>query len=283
MNEEDTKMDIGIVTLTFPNRSNEEAAQIIVDSGFTHIQLFFVQTDSKYWIYNGRADVSHIRGKESQRIIEPYRKRGLEVTALAVYTNPIEPDDSAWEENLNYFYEMMRIASEMGIKVVITEGGHIRTDGKEDLGATMSEASWDRIIQFGKKLADKAEKYDLTVAFEPYFLTQLSSAKRTKDFIKAVGSKRIGVQFDPANLLPNNSLDEMFAQLAPHIVAIHAKDRKIGVHRGVPAGQGDLDYTRFVELCQEYTPDLPIIIEYVNEDNFLQARDHLLSFTSKLG
>ncbi len=271
-------MDIGIVTLTFPNYSNERAAQVIAESGFTHIQLFFVQTDSKYWTYNGRADVSHIKGKESQRIIEPYRQRGLEVTALAVYTNPIEPDDLAWEANLNYFYQMMRIASEMGIKVVITEGGHIHKDGREDTGATMSEASWHRIIQFAERLVDKAEKYDVVVGFEPYFLTQLSSAKRTRDFIETVGSERIRVQLDPANLLPNNSLDEMFAQLAPYTVAVHAKDRKIGVHRGVPAGQGDLDYAQFVQLCQKYTPDLPIIVEYVNEENFLQARDHLLSF-----
>ena len=272
------RMDIGIVTLTFPNYTNEKTAQVIAESGFTHIQLFFVQTDSKYWVYNSRADVSHIRGEESQRIIEPYRKRGLEVRTLAVYTNPIEPDDSLWEENLKYFYEMMRIANEMGIKNVITEGGHIHRDGKEDLGATMSEASWHRIIQFAEKLAVKAEEYDVIVGFEPYFLTQLSSAKRMRDFIEAVGSDRIRVQLDPANLLPNNSLDEMFAQLSPYIVAIHAKDRKIGVHRGVPAGQGDLDYTRFVQLCEKYTPHLPIIIEYVNEDNFLQAKEHLLSF-----
>ena len=107
-------MDIGIVTLTFPNYTNEKAAQVIAESGFTHIQLFFVQTDSKYWKYNGWADIAHIKGAESQRIIKPYRDRGLEVSALAVYTNPIEPDDSLWERNLNYFYEMMRIGNEMG-------------------------------------------------------------------------------------------------------------------------------------------------------------------------
>ncbi|MFQ6041964.1 MAG: sugar phosphate isomerase/epimerase family protein, partial [Candidatus Poribacteria bacterium] len=186
-------MNIGIVTLTFPNRTNEEAAQIIADNDFTHVQLFFCQTDSKYWIYNGRADVSHIRGDEAQRIIEPYRKRNLDVTALGVYTNPIEPDDFEWEKNLNYFYEMMRIAHEMGIPVLITEGGHIHREGKEDLGATMSEASWQRIIKFAQRLIEPAQKYDVAVAFEPYFLTQLSSAKRTRDFLEIVNSDRIRV------------------------------------------------------------------------------------------
>lgn len=271
-------MNIGIVTLTFPNRTNEEAAQIIADNSLTHVQLFFTQTDSNYWRYNSRADVSHITGIESQRIIEPYRKHNLEVTALGVYANPIEPDDSEWEAHLDYFYEMMRIAHEMGIKVLITEGGHIHREGREDVGATMSEASWNRIIQFAQRLVGKAEEYDVVVAFEPYFLTQLSSAKRARDFIEIVNSDRIRIMLDPANILPNNSLDEMFSQLKNYIVGVHAKDRKIGVHAGVPAGQGDLDYARFVQLCKEHIPHLPIIIEYVTEENFLQARDHLLSF-----
>ena len=271
-------MNIGIVTLTFPNRTNEEAAQIIADNDFTHVQLFFSQTDSKYWIYNGRADVSHIRGDEVRRIIEPYQNRNLNVTALGVYTNPIEPDDSGWEANINYFCEMMRIAQEMGIPVLITEGGHIHREGKEDLGATMSEASWKRIIQFAQRLVEPAEKYDVVVAFEPYFLTQLSSAKRTRDFLDIVSSDCIRVMLDPANLLPNNSPDEMFAQLGPYIASIHAKDRKIGVHGGVPAGEGDLDYARFVQLCEKHVPHLPIVIEYVTEENFLEARNHLLNF-----
>jgi sugar phosphate isomerase/epimerase len=274
-------MNIGIVTLTFPNRTNKEAAQIIADNGFTHVQLFFCQTDSNYWRYNGRADVTHIRGDEAQRIIEPYRNHNLNVTALGVYTNPIEPDDSEWEKNLNYFSEMMRIANEMDIPVLITEGGHIHREGKEDLGATMSEASWKRIIQFAQRLIEPAQKYDVVVAFEPYFLTQLSSAKRTRDFLEIVNSDRIRVLLDAANLLPNNSPDEMFAQLSPYIVGIHAKDRKIGVHGGVPAGEGDLDYARFVQLCEENVPHLPIIIEYVTEDNFLQAKAHLLGFLKK--
>lgn len=271
-------MKIGIVTLTFQNRTTEEAAQRIADNGFEHVQLFLCHTDANHWRYNGRADVSRVKGGEAQRIIESYRKRDIEVTALGVYTNPIEPDIQEWERNLDYFGEMMRIAREMGIKVLITEGGHIHRNGKEDLGATMSEAAWDRIVQFARRLVEKADEHDVVVAFEPYFLTQLSSAKRARDFIEIVGSERIRIMLDPANLLANNSLDEMFSQLAPFIVGIHAKDRKIGVHRGVQAGEGDLDYARFVQLCKEHLPDMPIIVEYVTEESFLQARDHLLSF-----
>lgn len=271
-------MKMGIVTLTFPCRTNEEAAALIADNGFEAVQLFFSQTDSSGWRYNSRMDVSHIHGDESRRIVEPYRRRGLDVTALAVYTNPIEPDEAEWEANIAYFHDMMRIAQEMGISVLITEGGHIRATGGEDLGATMSEASWHRIIAFGRRLVPEAEARGVVVAFEPYFLTQLSSAKRTRDFIEAVGSDRIRVMLDPANLLANNSLDEMFQQLSPFIVGVHAKDRKIGVHRGVPAGEGDLDYPRFIELLQEHVPDQPIIIEYVTEDTFLSARKHLTQF-----
>jgi hypothetical protein len=43
----------------------------------------------------------------------------------------------------------------------------------------------------------------------------------------------------------------------------------------VPAGQGDLDYTKFVALAAERTPKAPLILEYVGPDDYQQARKHL--------
>jgi sugar phosphate isomerase/epimerase len=61
------------------------------------------------------------------------------------------------------------------------------------------------------------------------------------------------------------------------IGCLHAKDRKLHVDQGVPAGQGDLDYPLFVRLAAERTPDVPLILEYVGPDNYRQALAHLRS------
>jgi sugar phosphate isomerase/epimerase len=80
---------------------------------------------------------------------------------------------------------------------------------------------------------------------------------------------------DPANLLEVNDLEEMFQQLKPWIGAIHAKDRKLHVTAGVAAGQGDLDYPKFVTLSAQYAPGIPLIVEYAGTDQYRQALAHL--------
>jgi sugar phosphate isomerase/epimerase len=80
---------------------------------------------------------------------------------------------------------------------------------------------------------------------------------------------------DPANILELNDLEEMYAQLAPWIDCIHAKDRKLHVVRGVAAGKGDLDYVKFVTLAARHTPKAPLVLEYVGPNDYKDALAHL--------
>jgi sugar phosphate isomerase/epimerase len=102
-------------------------------------------------------------------------------------------------------------------------------------------------------------------------------------FLQEVDSPRIRALLDPANLLEVNDLEEMFEQLQPWIECLHAKDRKLHVDRGVPAGQGDLDYDKFVRLAAARTPQAPLILEYVGPNDYLQAQTHLLDAIRKAG
>ena len=131
------------------------------------------------------------------------------------------------------------------------------------------------MVATGKQLAGIAERYDATVLVEPYFGSFFASAKRTRVFLEDVGSPRIRALLDPANLLELNDLEEMFDQLEPYIDCLHAKDRKLHVSRGVPAGQGDLDYRKFVTLAATRTPNAPLILEYVGSKDYDQALAHL--------
>ena len=80
-----------------------------------------------------------------------------------------------------------------------------------------------------------------------------------------------------------NDQEEMFEQLGPFIDCLHAKDRKLHVDRGVPAGQGDLDYLEFVRLAAQHTPQAPLILEYVGPDDYKQALAHLRQAIKQAG
>ncbi|MCX5684407.1 MAG: sugar phosphate isomerase/epimerase [Planctomycetota bacterium] len=266
---------IGIATLGFADYTNRRLAEELAAQGIRTVQLFLSQTDSRYWKYNGRSDLSDLSAARCKEIADAYRSAGIAIHSLGVYTNLIHPDEAERKANMAYFEAMMKAAQAMGVRTLITEAGHYEPPKPEPVAYHFQEEVWKQMVATARQLAHLAERYDATVLFEPFFRGFLASAKRTRVFLEEVNSPRIRALLDPANLLEVNDLEEMFGQLTPWIDCLHAKDRKMHVDRGVPAGKGDLDYKKFVALAAKHTPKAPLILEYVGAADYKQALSHL--------
>jgi sugar phosphate isomerase/epimerase len=277
------KPAIGIATFGFGQLGNAELARELGGTGIETIQLFLSQSDSKFWRYNGRNDLSNLTAERCKAIADTYRQAGLGIHSLGVYTNLIHPDPAERKANLEYFEAMMIVGGHMGVRTLITEAGHHQPEKPEAVEYHFQESVWNQMVTTGKELAALAEKHDAIVLLEPFYRGFLASAKRTRLFLEAVGSPRIRALLDPANLIEVNDISEMFDQLGPHIDCLHAKDRKLHVDRGVPAGQGDVDYRQFVTLAANKTPHAPLILEYVGPKNYRQALSHLRTVLEQAG
>lgn len=270
---------VGLSTLGFPGFTNAELAQELAAQGIHTIQLFLNQSDSRFWAYNGRSDLSELGMEQCAAIAKTYRDAGVAIHSIGVYTNFVHPDAEERAANLAYFEGMMKVGAAMGVRTFVTESGHYEPEGPATRTAYHFEADvWPRTVETFKQLAQRAEQYDATVLLEGYFGSFFASAKRLRVFVEEVASPRIRVLLDPANLLELNDLNEMFAQLSPYIDCIHAKDRKLHVEAGVAAGQGDIDYAELVRLAAEHTPHAPLILEYVGPDNYKQSLAYLEKF-----
>lgn len=270
------QVTVGIATTAFRDFTNSQMAQEMKEAGVYTVQLFLTQSDSNYWKYNGRNDLSDLTAQRCQAIADTYRSAGVSIHSMGVYTNLIHPDPVERKANLAYFEAMMKVGRRMGVGRFITEAGHYHSDGPAPpVPHHFQEAVWKMTVATGNELAAIADRHDATVLVEPFFRGFFASAKRTRLFLEEVDSPRIRALLDPANLLELNDLEEMFDQLAPWIDCLHAKDRKLHVDRGVPAGQGDLDYGKFVTLAAERTPDAPLVLEYVGSKDYKQALEHL--------
>jgi sugar phosphate isomerase/epimerase len=271
------RLQIGIATLGFPKLTHAELATELSGAGLRLVQLFLAQSDTPFWRYNGRADVSSVTPARSREIARVYRDAGIGLHSLSVYTNLIHPDAAERQANLDYFAAMMDIGGHMGIHTFITEAGHYR-DPKEPeprVAHHFQDAVWLQMLATARQLAGLAEKRGATVLLEGFYRGFLASAKRLRMFLEEVDSPRIRALLDPANLIEVNDLEEMFQQLGPWIDCFHAKDRKVHVERGVPAGQGSLDYVKFVTLAARHRPAAPLILEYVGPDDYRAAVAHL--------
>lgn len=272
---------IGMATMGFREYTNRQLAGELARRNIRTIQLFLTQSDSNYWRYNSRSDLAPLTADRCREIAGAYRAAGIAIHSMGVYTNLIHPDAAERKANLAYFEAMMRVGGHMGVRTFITEAGHHHAEGPEP--HHFKEDVWKTMVGTAKQLAQMADGFDATVLVEPYFQGFFASAKRTRVFLEEVGSPRIRALLDPANLLEVNDLEEMFGQLAPWIDCLHAKDRKLHVQRGVPAGSGDIDYPRFVALTAKHTPKAPLILEYVGSKNCDQAITHLRTTLREAG
>ncbi len=268
---------IGIATLGFADHTNAALAEELSGAGIRTVQLFLNQTDSRFWKYNSRSDVSSLTPARCREIAATYRDNGVGIHSLGVYTNLIHPDADERAANLAYFEAMMVIGGHLGVRTFITEAGHYH-DPKlpgPRIPLEFQDEVWPRMIATTRSLDAIAARHDARILFEPFYRGFLASAKRLRLFLEEIQSPRIRALLDPANLIELNDLDEMFQQLGPWIDCLHAKDRKLHTDRGVAAGKGDLDYRRFVTLAARHTPTAPLVLEYVGATNYQQALAHL--------
>ena len=267
-------MDIGVTTRSFPELTNAETADLLCQNGLTSTELCFSQSDSQFWVYNGRSDLSEMTDDRSREIVATYRSRNIDVVALGVFTNLIEPDNTERVANLAYYERMMRIAALNGIPYLPTECGFIAQN--RGVAADAYEERFAVLIDSLKHLSREAERHDVYIVLEPCVLDVVPSAKRAADLITQVGSDRIKILLDPANLIANSSEEDMFRYLAPHVAYLHGKDRKVNDATGRLLGDGDVDWPLLLRLYHRYTEGVPFILEYVKAPNVCEIRDRVL-------
>ena len=258
-------MKVGIVTRSFPEMDNARAAAFMAETGFGTTELCLSQTDSKYWVYNGKSDISGLTDARMSEIVETYRKENIEVSVLGVFTNLIEADSEKLAANLSYFERHMQYAMHCGIPVLATECGF--DPQSRGVRADVYESRYSLLLDSLKRLCEMADRCNVSIALEPCVLDVVPSAKRMVDTIRQVGSPRLKVLLDPANLIANSSEQDMFDYLSPHIAYFHGKDRKINDTYGRNVGDGDIDWPLFLKRYHEHNEGAPFILEYCNASN----------------
>ena len=79
------------------------------EAGAVSTELCLHSSDTHYWVYNGRSDMSDLSDERFLSIVQTYRDHGIEVPALGVFTNLIAREESERQANLAYYENHMRL------------------------------------------------------------------------------------------------------------------------------------------------------------------------------
>lgn len=114
--------------------------------------------------------------------------------------------------------------------------------------------AWQDMVASVEQAARIAERRNVVLAFEPEVANVVDSAEAARRLLDEVGSPRIKVLIDPANIFHRGELprmaemiDRAFDLLGDDVVMAHAKDLDRDGEAGhLAAGRGRLDYDRYL-------------------------------------
>ncbi|RUX34551.1 sugar phosphate isomerase/epimerase [Mesorhizobium sp. M2A.F.Ca.ET.042.01.1.1] len=301
-------MKLGLLTAPFPDTALGEVADWARSVGFEALEIAcWPKTSGASRRYAGTSHIDvDISAAEAEDIAAGLAGKGLAISGLGFYPNPLHPDRAHREAVIDHLKKVIVLASRMGVSLVNTFCGG---DASKTVDANWEDAQkvWPAIIAHarahGVKLAFEncpmIFSYDEwpgghNIAYSPYVWRRI---------LEAWGGD-VGMNFDPSHLVWQMIDKERFIrEFGKNMLHVHAKDLMIdhdglyergilsaGIGWQVPRmpGLGDIDWSRIFSGLYRAGYDGPVIIEHEDrrfegtdekvKRGFLLARDVLRPF-----
>jgi sugar phosphate isomerase/epimerase len=278
-------LQVGIFNGYFPY-SLEEQAKKIKSIGFNTVQLDLAFKDIDF------STPDSITVAKAKRVRETFRDYNLPICCISGYTNIVHPDPAKRREKLDYLRALIRNARHFGSPYVISETGtfHPESDWVSHPKNKTEEGFQDcqKVI---KDLAQVAFDHGAVFLLETYVNNVVGSVEETVRMFAEVDHPGVALLMDPV-------LKQIFDTLAGKIRIAHAKDvKRAGADKGekhvdidaseahsfrgvgeieLPApGLGSLNYDYYLKRLAEKHPNIPIVIEHLEEADVPRAKNFL--------
>lgn len=297
-------MKLGVMSAAFPNMPLEELATWTSESGFQMLELAcWPAGEAKDRKYGGvvHIDVDALTPAGASEINAMLAKKGLQISSLGYYPNPLHPDLEHREHVVAHLKKVIVGAEMLGVDIVGTFVGRTWNpeltgrDWKKDLDYNFEEFMnvWPGLVKF-------AAEHNVKIAIEncpmlwadtwPGGSNLPHSPALLHRMFEAVPDENFGLNFDPSHLVWQQ-LDyiRFVYDFGERIFHVHAKDMEIdeemfyqdgilgcGFRWQVPRlpGQGLVDWQRLVAALYDVGYDFVLSIEH--EDRNWEETEELV-------
>jgi len=288
-------MKLGILTAPFAETPLMDVADWAAASGFEVLEIAcwpVARGTERRYAGTAHIDVANLSDGQATEIADELRGKGLAISGLGYYPNPLHPDPEHRAEVIGHLRHVMTAARKMGVPVVNTfmGGDAART---QDENWDEARRVWPDIVRFARDngLRITIENCPMifgrdewpaghNIAWSPYIWRR----------ILETWGDTIGLNFDPSHLVWLMIDQERFIrEFGPHILHFQAKDLEIdrdglymrgtlssGIGWQIPRvpGLGEVQWGRiFADLYRVGYPG-DCIIEH--EDRQFEGTDDLL-------
>ena len=288
-------LQVGIFTGYFPYSLTETARKI------QHLGFNTVQLDVNFKDMDLSTD--QITCEKCETIRDTFRDFNLPICCISAYSNLVNPDLDKRKAILKHVKKLIRHARDLGSPYVISETGTFDTQSDwVHHRKNKTEEGYQECRKVISELAQEAYDHGSIFVIETYVNNVIGSIEETQRLLADVDSPGLGLLMDPTNYFEAHNINDMdgelnriFNALDDKIYIAHAKDVKATGYqmeekhadidaseshtfRGVGAielpapGLGQLNYDLYLQRLSRKHPNIPIIIEHLEEADIPRAK-----------
>jgi sugar phosphate isomerase/epimerase len=239
-------MRLGIFAKTFPGTDPRTVLSAVSAAGFDAAQYNMACSGLPAMpdvVPPGVADAIRSAG----------RAAGVEIVALSGTYNMVHPDPLERARGHARLETLAAAASDIPTQLItLCTGTRDPDDQWRAHPGNNAPDAWRDLLASMEIAVGIAERHDVELCIEPELANVVNSAEKGRQLIDEIGSPRLKIVLDPANLFEMETLDEQrrivsaaIELLADRIVMGHAKDRSPQGGFTI-AGKGVLDYHHYL-------------------------------------
>ena len=288
-------MKLGFLTAPFPETPLMEVADWAASAGFEVLEIACwprATGETRRYAGTSHIDVANLSDGQATEIVDEIASKGLSISGLGYYPNPLHPDPAHREEVIGHLNSVMVAARKMGVPLVNTfMGGDAAKSQDENWDVALQV--WPDIVQAaqdnGVKLTIEncpmifsADEWPAghNIAWSPYIWRRI---------LEQWGGT-VGLNYDPSHLVWLMIDQERFIrEFAANILHFQAKDLEIdpdglyergtlsgGIGWQVPRlpGLGQAPWGRIFGALHRFGYEGDCIIEH--EDRQFEGTDELV-------
>jgi sugar phosphate isomerase/epimerase len=235
-------MKLGFVSAILADLSLEEVLAFASDEGFACVEPMCWPAGAGDRRYAGvtHIDVTRLTDDVAGRIRDLQKKRGVSLTGLGYYPNPLDPDPAARRTVIDHLKKVIRAAAKLETPLVNTFIGRDHTKSVEANWPLFLEV-WTDLVQFAE-----AEGVNLGIENCPMLFSNdewpggrnlAVSPTLWHDMFHAIPSPHLGLNLDPSHLVWQIiDCARCIREFSSRIYHVHAKDERIDKDRLYAAG-----------------------------------------------
>ncbi len=298
-------LSVGIFNGYFPY-TLDKSIKCLKDNGFQTVQLDLSFKDIDF-------SAGNITKQNCHKVRDAFRDANLPVCAISGYTNIIHPDLDERKRRVDYLKEIIRNARDLGTPYVISETGTYNTESDwVHHPKNKTEEGYEECVKVISELVQEAYDHGAVFLVENYVNNVIGSIDEVNRLFTDINHPAMGLLMDPTNYFDDSNIDHMdltlnriFDSVADKIKIAHAKDCKraentVEKHadldaseahtfRGAGAvelpapGTGSLNYELYFKRLSKLYPNIPVIIEHLEEDYIPTAKKFVDGVLKKVG